>query len=263
MPDEQTQTPATVAFAKPRLPDPPKWLTEGVLIASVPIAAYFAAYRFELGYFTTFGIPAELITIDVGTFLEVGAAAYALLAALGSTFMFLVIELLPSSKPRPARRPWNKPSLRAYCVFSALFIAGLTLHGTTNLLRAIILPVPAIALYFTLRFAARDVESPPWKIHAAFWMQLTLFVSVLLCTDLGRSKATNRKVFPVVAAEPTKVILRRSGETIIVCEYDPGTKVLGAKFEVRSFPNESITVELRSIGPLFRNPNSPVRGIFP
>lgn len=44
-------------------------LTEGLLLAAIPIVAYYLAYQYEKGYFSAFAAPENLITIDISTFL--------------------------------------------------------------------------------------------------------------------------------------------------------------------------------------------------
>jgi hypothetical protein len=46
-----------------------KFFTENIILAAIPIIAYFAAYRYEEGYFQSFGAPMDLVSVDLRTFV--------------------------------------------------------------------------------------------------------------------------------------------------------------------------------------------------
>jgi len=57
-------------------------LTEGVVLATVPIIAYYSAYQYEVGYYRAFGAPENLISVDISTLIAFGSATLGIIFIL-------------------------------------------------------------------------------------------------------------------------------------------------------------------------------------
>jgi hypothetical protein len=60
------------------------WLTEGILIASVPVVAYILMLSFVIGYCDFFSIPVSFVSLNLSTMLWIG-----LRLEVGIFFLFL------------------------------------------------------------------------------------------------------------------------------------------------------------------------------
>lgn len=48
------------------------WLTEGVVLAAIPVMAYVLAFGFEYGYYIAYRFPQELISVDLNRVFVAG-----------------------------------------------------------------------------------------------------------------------------------------------------------------------------------------------
>src|SRR5262249_35985967 len=73
-------------------------LTEGVLLALASLAGYAIAFAHEAGYATYFGVPLDLVSIDITRILVVLAVLVGLaliLLTMSNTFFLSISERLP------------------------------------------------------------------------------------------------------------------------------------------------------------------------
>src|SRR5258707_3352704 len=73
-----------------------RWITEGLLIAFTPAAAYLLALTFIAGYASYFEIPREFLSLNVPTLFAVGGEILKLACLVGLLF-FLAFQLVPES----------------------------------------------------------------------------------------------------------------------------------------------------------------------
>ena len=62
-----------------------KLFTESIILAAIPIIAYYSAFQYKVGYFQAFGAPADLISVDIGTFVLFGSAIFGMCSILYCT----------------------------------------------------------------------------------------------------------------------------------------------------------------------------------
>src|SRR2546425_13215703 len=48
------------------------WLTEGIVLAAIPVMAYVLAFGFEYGYYIAYRFPQELISVDLNRVFVAG-----------------------------------------------------------------------------------------------------------------------------------------------------------------------------------------------
>src|SRR5574337_1482954 len=74
------------------------WLTEGIVLAAIPVMAYVLAFGFEYGYYIAYGFPQELISVDLNRVFVAGViflAGVLFVVALAT----VALALLPSDHP--------------------------------------------------------------------------------------------------------------------------------------------------------------------
>jgi len=89
----------------------PTWITEGLLIASAPVAAYLLALNYISGYASYFQIPTEFLYLNVTTMFVAGGKILSI-ALFISLFVLLVFQFLPARDSPLLRRilailPWG------------------------------------------------------------------------------------------------------------------------------------------------------------
>jgi hypothetical protein len=72
----------------------PKWITETLLLAALPVVASVVAYEYSAGYFDYFGLPVDLIQLDTTTVLRC-LVATALISGFGLYLGHSTILLQP------------------------------------------------------------------------------------------------------------------------------------------------------------------------
>ena len=63
---------------------------EGVVLAAIPIVAYYSGYQYNVGYFKVFGAPLDLISVDLTTFVVFGSYLLALSYIIYNTIYILL-----------------------------------------------------------------------------------------------------------------------------------------------------------------------------
>src|SRR5713101_6548719 len=78
--------------------DKRSWLTEGIVLAAIPVMAYVLAFGYEYGYYLAYGFPQELISVDLNRVFVAGVIFLA-----GVLFVVILatvaLALLPSDHP--------------------------------------------------------------------------------------------------------------------------------------------------------------------
>lgn len=223
-------------------------ISETMVLAAGPAAAYLLAFYYESGYCKHFNIPAALISIEV-TAVITALAAVASTVALGA---MLILPMLPAGEPR------SEIGRSMGIVFSALLpLAVLTVFGGWPWLLLVLSFIVLTALEFGIAWirykhkgtleqrleAARIGEMPerpralhylvartgPWMFRGLYW----LWVGTIVAHALGRNAAEAQRDFLVAEGNPTYVVLRCYGGKFVCSELDAENNV-GRRFVVLS-----------------------------
>lgn len=124
----------------------PKWITETLLLAALPVVASVVAYEYSAGYFDYFALPLDLIQIDTTTVLRC-LVATALVSGLGLYLGHSAILLQP-------KHPIGKALAETFEVCALL--------GILCLLAGKLLPLP-------LGLAAGAIANAWWPTRI-FWI---------------------------------------------------------------------------------------------
>ena len=91
-------------------------LTEGVVLATVPIIAYYSAYQYEVGYYRAFGAPENLISVDISTLIAFGSATLGIIFVLYS----IMDALWHSRLDKLSEMSWRKTFTSLLVIFILL-----------------------------------------------------------------------------------------------------------------------------------------------
>lgn len=229
------------------------WLTEGILIASVPVYVYILMLSFVIGYCDFFQIPISFISLNLSTMLWIG-----LRLELGLIFlvlfivvMYVVLKLLHNKITEAIlilvayagllvlqialRLPWR--DWRWTLVLLAFFLTNTIIFG--------FLPSPSLHISpLVSNMLRRAFLVLPW-----------LMVSVTVAMDMGRAEATNQRDYLVPASAPTTVVLSHFGETLVVAPFDRSTKEVEPSFWIIKIGEDpKLLLRWESVGPLHPKP---------
>lgn len=246
------------------------FLTEGLVLAGIPVLAYFLFYIFEAGYGAQFGIPPSFVTPNLGYF------SFALLSIL--IFGFFALWIFDDAFRFLHEIAFKRPALKTiprWAIFIALLFPFFIMLKVSYL-------AGAIFIFILVSFLALwDFVFAPWikKIHSfpprseeleavlaekgilrilkqkigiglfpifAFSLYLTF-----LSFSAGMSQAQREDMFLVMKTNPEQVVLRVYGDTMIVAPFDRETKIVQKTFMVRTVGDDPATLfRFESVGPL-------------
>lgn len=229
------------------------WLTEGILIASVPVYAYILMLSFVIGYCDFFQIPVSFASLNLLTMLWIGlrlaigliilffftAFVYGFLKVLHNKITEAVLLLVAYAGllvlEIDLRLPWR--DWRWTLALLAFYL--------TNMIIFSFLPLPRLYI------------SPPVSnmLRRAFFVFPWLTISVSVAMDMGRAVATNQRDYLVPASAPTTVVLSYFGEKLVVAPFDRSTKEVEPSFWVIKIGEDpKLLLRWESVGPLHPKP---------
>jgi hypothetical protein len=247
------------------------WLTESIVLATIPVMAYVLAFGFEYGYYIAYRFPQELISIDLNRVLVAGVAFLA-----GVVFVVLLaavaLALLPSEHPL-AR------AVAQGVTFALLYVAFLIYEGHFDVFGRIL--GAALAAYLLYKFAVPLVtqrgvagyvekyerQEQAKQLHPTLLRAmlhnigplpgtiLTYFsIAVILSVTLGWFLATEQVYYFVVPGSPDRVVLRIYGDSIILAQLDRPTQQILREYTVLRRSAAPVTFREERVGPLTVEP---------
>jgi hypothetical protein len=245
------------------------WLTEGILLALLPVVSYAIAFTYEVGYFEHFGLPFSLVQIGIT------GSIIAFFSLLMSIFiLYMLAELLNplwGIIPHPVRG-----RARTYAFFLFLIIINLVIaHGRLKGLQYLLYFVAIIAFIdfviplisrkdgksYLERFDSmrkRDLayDSVMDKFVYKFglnWLLLLLVVGSLLYLsyNTGLGKARSQTEFFTLQGHPNSVVLRISDVMLIWTTYNEKTNEISRSFILERLEGDKkFILEKIKVGPL-------------
>lgn len=220
-------------------------LTEGVVLATIPIIAYYSAYQYEVGYYRAFGAPENLISVDISTLIGFGSAT------LGVIYILYCImdTLSPSRLDKLSEMSWRETFIYLLMIFILLW-ALLYLIFQSAWLKSLLAPTYFVLLLFFYRFLGKSKLFPKWI--------LVLLILVLLldniCQGIVEYKARTQSQFTVIESEPNTFVIRKLGDNFLCSTYDPCSRTYIKHFRLIPIKDEGLSLEYKHIGPLHSSP---------
>lgn len=246
------------------------WLTEGLLIAAAPAAAYVLALNYISGYASYFQIPMEFLSLNVTTMFVVGGKILSL-AFLVYLFVLLPFHFLPAGDSPLLHRilailPW------AALLYIQVMFFGRRWHEWRSTLFLFLF---IAADFFLLPLIHRDKTSYMEKLreenrrfHAVrltvahqlltsdrsrriFTYGIWIWFSLTAAQNAGRFEAMWKKEFLVPASRPESVVLCAYGDYMILAPFDKRTGEVARSFSILKKENgDPQLLQWESVGPL-------------
>jgi hypothetical protein len=203
-------------------------------VGAITFFAYASAYSFYEGKFSYWGIPQELLKIDINTVLRYIRED---LLLIGFLIVISVLETICF--------PWEKvKKLQDYSIIIAstvfLTVMELVLIGINKKLLIFTIGIPSIALCWLLVIVANEKKSKSIKYDienkkiCIKIMVLLYFLYVILNISylFGERKAREQVDYYVVKNEKNQIVLQELEEYFIVESYDKDKKEFKKSFKI-------------------------------
>jgi hypothetical protein len=259
------ETPVRPPFIVPR-----RFLTFAVLLALAPVAGYFVAYLYELGYARFFEIDEAQIAVTAGTIADASLRVLLGVAVVVGIFNASVNFGLERIRFR------SREVMYVYMVVEALVIGAVAwvyAHELTlrNAALAVAFVLVAIVLVLLAIYSAGPGENfwartrvaidepegptlitPVFRLIGSGYFPIVVAAVVLPLTAywLGGTDARKQETFATLASEPRTVVLRFYGDALVAARVaEDGT--LGQSRLVLRIGEQPADEFVRSdIGPL-------------
>jgi hypothetical protein len=251
------------------------WISEATLIAATPFAAYYVSFAYQSGYAHFFGIPRELIAMDMKTFL-ISSSSLKLLVMMFVMLSVLFFGFWPHGK---RDNPLYRRIVIIFIIFPGFFLSITSLTASdlshwTNWLSAL---SPVLILGFVLfisplaisrsknksikdKLAEHDRMQRDDSVLAYYLRQgigdivtvgLWVTIAVQAAYPLGETEAKRKAEFLVRLSSPETVILAIYGDYLISAPFDKGQKTVEKSISVIKVGEApSIGMRFESVGPL-------------
>jgi len=262
-----------------------KWITEAVIIATIPIAAYIVSFFFELGYTSFFYIPNSMISIELKlSFFPIFTTASMLLLLYLYIFRLSTeITLSEAIEGLILAIIWTILGIifiRIIFIIRILNIvkSPLRIHG--NLIILIIAGIALVVFYFEYKVKFRIKKAPIYELidpillslssHFKFiklWLirnrgsieQILLIHMIaqilslfLFVHSIGLMVPSLKKNFLVFEYNKEKLVVLKKYSDIFICApFDKKKKQIFQRFYFLKFDDQKKTsFEIKNIGPL-------------
>ncbi len=237
-----------------------------VFLAFTSAASYLLAFYFEKGYFDAFGIPSDLIDIQLNTLLLFIAISVGVLIFLFPMLNLFTIILSNYVHPALARA-----ILPIACVFLlmlvliyiqfpvsswAMWIALLMFFSFLQLVFPLLTQRNTRGYYAKL-IAQEEYESKITSLsniskdpHIRIVMLLigVVLIGTSIAWFIGQSQAINKTSYLSLASDPSQLVVRAYSDRIILIRFDEETDSLLSEFEILPVDSNGIRLIERNLG---------------
>jgi hypothetical protein len=244
-------------------------LTEGLLIAAVPVAGYWFAYLYELGFCKYFNLPAAFIDIGIPTVLGAILAIFVVLSLI-SIFAELPFTIL-SALPRSIGAPIRRIGFAIILMFGFAIVARYTLMQF--MIVASIFAVPLLFFHFVFPLITeRGTSGYLAKLEAHYrrdlqheslmdivakkvgmsWFRLFFLLYLLSFASYfaGGYNARLQSSFMVLPGPPELVVLKQFGGRVVTATFDRKTRTVSPDYRLVSFDSSLGEFRFVRLGPL-------------
>jgi hypothetical protein len=248
-------------------------LSETLLLAGASFVAYVLTFVYQAGYFDTFGIPRQLISLTLVDVLSIGSKIVGVFVAILVFLNFLSIFL-----PRQINYPLRRRILQILPLF--LFIVPWLFFyewGRDSVIVALLMIFLVLIMFLPPLFEGRDKggylqkmealdsrlsASYPWEGSllsrladvvgvSGFMVIMYFLLSANLAYNAGKASAVNQKIFLVANTSPEGVVLFMTSDRLITAPIVSATKEIVPSFTVINLTKDSaITLRSVKLGPL-------------
>ena len=212
-------------------------LTEGVVLATIPIVAYYAAYQYEVGYYRVFGAPENLISVDISTFIALGSATLALFFTLYNiSNMFW-----PSELDKLSEMSWRRTITQLLLIFLGLW-ALFYLFYQSGWLKSAIPPTFIVVMLFLFRLGMFKAY-PKWLFF--FFILVVLLGDI--CQGIGQFNGKTQIKFTVITSEKDTFVIRKLGNYFLCSTYDANSRTFVRNFRLMPIKDEGLSLEYKNI----------------
>jgi hypothetical protein len=245
-------------------------ISEGLLLAAIPVIAHSIAFLYELGYCQFFGIPTFLISISAtaifiaaGTMLSIAWPIYSIIN---------LCSMLVDPLSTPLIRAVTRIFIVTVPLIALLFLFGLDwpelYTAALTVLFIVILEfgTPLLAQRGKGNFSEKlryqeEFESQQKKSHlsnvfsrlgvSSAIVFVTLIYSLFIAYSCGRAAAKKQESFLVLKETSNVAVLRIYGDNLVGAAYDGKSKKLTGEFLLRKVGDASSdSLTLQKIGHL-------------
>jgi hypothetical protein len=238
-------------------------------LALAPALAYYLVYEGEKSYCAAFGLPIYFIEINLATVL-----LFASLVLGFSLYILFFIDSAYEAFIGHSAEDQHGRAAQHYAVFVSLIVLFAALFGLKW--RAWIGWVLGFLLILLLDFQfvrfSGNKGRPAWKqligpievwskfplfgipkkiLKDLFPLFIFIYVSVVIAQAVGRASAYNQTDFLILSNISDTMVVKKYGDKMICCKYDPKTKSVDDNFFViEAGADRNITFKMAKIGPM-------------
>jgi hypothetical protein len=247
------------------------WISEGLIIASAPIAAYVLAMTFVSSYLDYFKIPAEFSSLNIMSMFSIASQIFTV-AVIAPLIYLAVFSLVKHAESPVTRR------IRLVLPFAIMFAFRFLLFFShvAEWIGSLVVLLLLIFTFFYLPARGRKPElsysanlnefdnqprssSVPILISMvstelggriatiAFWA----WFSIVTVSGAGRFYAMTQRSFLVPSGAPSSVVISSFGDTLVVAPFDRTTHEVDRSFFIlKKGEDPKLLLRWEFIGPL-------------
>lgn len=245
-------------------------MAEGIIITASPISAYLLIYCYELGFTANFGIPRELMTLELRSILPL--TVIILFASLAVELFIVLLKPVMASMNVILRKIINvslwlvffSPLILIYLArkntVPLFFFIGLSLFATYGEFMSLLLNQKRKTGYLDkLKASGTTLVSMSKSMNYFFGrkiakLMLAIFVmgyAMIVTRIVGEYKAVNQYEYMVIRSSPEMVVLRIYGDKLTCAPFNRTTKEVKRIFNVFKISEDSnLQLHLEKVGPL-------------
>lgn len=245
-------------------------LSEGIVLAAMPVFGYWVAYLYELGFCKFFAIPAELIEIGIPIIL---AAILGIIFVMGFIQMTIDSIFFTLWARLPAQiRPTLLKVIAMMFIYCSLSLANnWSISTNTTIFSILFVPILFIDWILPL-FTQRSIVGYLNKIHAAYQADLAIdqptdkllkigggqigklfllcYVVSLMAYLAGGLEARLKNQFMVLYGPPERIVLKIYDQNLIAATFDRKLRQISNDFVVIPISKTPETFKVEMLGRL-------------
>ncbi|MDR3665596.1 MAG: hypothetical protein P4L35_02020 [Ignavibacteriaceae bacterium] len=218
-----------------------KFFTDNVILAAIPILAYYSAFQYQRSYLRAFGAPEDLISVDIYTLVVFGSAIFGLGIILYNTLSFVwtygIVNLYKLS--------WKKSVIVSVGSSIILWLLFFTIYSFDWYTPTI------ISSSFLLLFVFSYLNSL-WKVIPQ-WLFTALFGVILITSislGIGQREAKYKSRYTVITSLKNTFVICKTGDYFLCSTYDSSSHTFTKTFRLLPIKDNGLELEYREIGPL-------------
>lgn len=245
-------------------------LTEGILLASVPVIGYWCAFLYELGYCFYFDIPSFFVEVGL---ISVMPAILGLLTVI--VFIYFIAESIFMTPFRGL--PASLKSIFRRIAYIASFIVGYGIIMRYAFSMVVSLVILVIAIFCLFQFVSPLITQHKTKGYLAkldaahkdylrydtlldigvqkigrtlFIFFFSIYLLSILAFFSGGCRARFQDNFIVLSGTPELVVLKKYDSYFIVAVLNRSSKSFSAEYKLLPVDKDLSLFKLERVGPL-------------